>query len=107
MAGRPKGSMNQRWIDKLAALYERDLFREVLGHLDNLPDDKQAELKIKLMEFVVPKRKAVEHSGEINDGTDQELVVQETMKRIAQIEADKQAKEEEERRNGLRVVANG
>ncbi len=62
---RPKGSLNQRWQDKLEALLERDLFREVLGHLERLPDDKQAELKIKLMEFIVPKRKAVEMDANV------------------------------------------
>jgi hypothetical protein len=66
--GRPKGSLNKRTldvIDKLAALRCDPIAGMALIGMDkNNPAELRGRMFSELAQYVAPKRKAVEHSGD-------------------------------------------
>ena len=82
-SGRPKGSISYktRLIEEKLAEMDFDPIRAMveLYREEDCPQPVKAKLAAELAGFVYPKRKAVEHSGGLNNKTAKELSEEELM----------------------------
>jgi len=64
--GRPKGAKNKTTNigkDKISKYLEKEGYKALIDTIKKLDDKDKVTALLKLIEFVVPKQKAIEHSG--------------------------------------------
>lgn len=79
--GRPKGSGNKintklrESVDKLVEGYTED-FDTVLSNLMETNPSKFAEVWLRLLEFSIPKQRAIESTVDLGEGTIEKITVE-------------------------------
>jgi hypothetical protein len=70
--GRPKGARNKSskiGQQKISNYLDTKGYADLIAEIEQLESKDKVQAIIKLIEFVVPKQKAVEHKGDTNLGT--------------------------------------
>lgn len=93
--GRSKGTPNKKKaaeIEEVKQLFnEAGGFKKIFGLIELIEDPKdQVSMMLKTVEYILPKRKAVEHSGSIDTGQE-ELTLDEVKAELQRLEQLKQS----------------
>ena len=87
--GRPKGAKNKTSKilsnHKIAEYFKTRGFDELLTAIDGLEDKDKVNAQLKMLEFVMPRQKAVDMTATVDDNREQ-LTIEEIKKELEDLE---------------------